>query len=340
MLAKVILVLLCFGQLLCATRLTSTKSRSEGIKVGDGVPHKVTGVNFRNMHQYPTLEEASAMDLRDVVNLRRGRVHGPEKQYYEHLFASHPCVVEIASLDPASEEYIQSWIDLWARYGSDDPKCKKLCYSIMDYLSNDRSVPAEVREEIYHRRQKIVNAACQRRKREKTRLSEDPKDIQKRKEELARFANYRQEKKGYNDQELREISAARFRDLLISERIALDLPAQQLEEATRHLRDVLGGTQLTTTSLRNYLLCRKNSYMHKQSIDRAVHARRILNNRITKQISNEKRRAREKEARRSRISNAKAESREQADERGQKTASRRDAQSLSRLLAVSDWWMP
>lgn len=275
-----------------------------------------SGRQFRDI-QYPSERELSELPLRELLQLRPTKIEGAEQAHFAHLFAKHP---SITRLDPSDRDnFIKGWVKLWITQ-REGPHSKKLPNAIKAHLDRDKSVDAQLFNDILGQYRKAKDSIAQQKHREKNKGIDDPVKLAKwRAYEANRRKSYPPNARLCRRQQ----SADRFRSLLTSHEIPVDLPAEDIEILSRDFREAIGGAQRTSLALRHFLLLRPEVETDRIRIDRVLVDRKLYNARLSWEAVNEKVKLRKT--------------------RKKKHQTADDQTTLPNehvLIAASSWWLP
>lgn len=278
---------------------------------------------YINGRQYPSVEEIQNMSVAELVKLRPTECRYLEKDNFQLLFSQLPDVRKLHPNSLSEEEFIDGWVELWISAGL-GPDCKKLHSAIFNHLQA-LGVSENIKTKIRFRHDFINDTIKGQKYREKKRQSADPVEVVKRERKLQLHAQYAKERrKGIRGI---QVGSDKFEAMLKSEGVATELPAEELEKATRHLRDIVGGVQTTSMNLRYYLLCRDKK---ENGIEEAMLARRLYNHKILRKAVNAKQKERDR-ARRVRERSSRIDSAEAVNHSN-------TASSSAKLIRQCAWW--
>lgn len=275
--------------------------------------------------QYPSIEELKSIPLRELLETRPSKIAGAEKSHFEDLFARHGDVSDLMpEVYPNHDDFVQKWVDLWGATNM-GPKAKRLHHAIVSHLQNKLGISEDGIKEIKQRHdcaQAVIGALKSRHKR---RTSTNPIDMAQRIREIELQRRYSQERRAGTRGTTYGFTL--FMEMLNANHIPTDLPAVELETATRRLRDALGDVQRTTLHFRQYLTCRNKK---EAEIKTAMLNRRAYNYGLLREKVNEKQKAVDKIRR----------SRRKPKESGQNQHKAQDERQSdqARLLGQSRWW--
>lgn len=317
-----LLIVLClFGLAAC------TIIREEALP--SDVSRGWTGLVFNGV-RFPNEAELSSTPLRDLVQLRPPkRGNAKAEKHFAKLFSRHPLVKDISLDTMTEEEYIRHWLDIWDKESA-GPSSQKLPRSILSHLERERVDPRIV-SEIKRRHFLLADRGVHSRMRDRRRKTTDEIEVAKRQRDLERRKKYNRENRiAQSYGHLTQRNADEFKALLIQESIPFDMAATEIEERTRHLADVLGGSQHTTVCLRSFLQRRDPNDVN---LNLAVDNRKEFNFSRTRQKWNDIKKWRKMMSEGNHVIPG---TRGQQSNGGVATLVQN---SLPRLLRLSKWWL-